>query len=127
MTDALRFFVAGPAVPKARARVGRGHAYTPERTAAWEQCIALAFRQAFPDHEPWGRDVCVGIDVEVLAPGRGPRARIRGDASNLQKAVEDALNEICYVDDIQIVDSHASKRRVTPGETPGVIVKLWRV
>src|SRR5690606_35141301 len=113
---------------KARARVvtanGRTHSYTPDRTAAWEGEIVRAFRAAYPEHEPWGPDVPVRMVVEVVCPGRGKRARIRGDASNFLKGIEDALNGWAYHDDIQIVEARVTKRRARRGEFPGVVVTI---
>lgn len=131
MGDRVEFFVPGPPVPKARARVvttrGRTRAFTPDRTASWEARIAWRFRECFAGREPWPKDTCVGMLVEVIVSGKGPRASIRGDFDNFGKATSDALNTLAWHDDIQVVDARIIKRRARPRETPGIRVTLWRV
>jgi crossover junction endodeoxyribonuclease RusA len=128
----LGFRVQGVPVPKARARVvttdnGTTHAFTPPATIAWERAIERAFTNAYPNHQPFPRGVEVGVSIEIIAPGKGPTASIKGDLDNQIKALLDGLNGVAYTDDIQVVAIHAMKRRVRRGELPGAEVKIWQV
>jgi crossover junction endodeoxyribonuclease RusA len=132
VSQPLSFRVRGVAVPKARARVvtndnGTTRAFTPPTTVAWERAIEKAFTDAYPHHRPFPKGVEVGVSIEIIAPGDGPTASIKGDLDNQIKALLDGLNKVAYTDDIQVVVIHAMKRRVRRGELPGAEVKIWQV
>jgi Holliday junction resolvase RusA-like endonuclease len=101
-------WVPGTPVPKARPRVvvrnGKAHAYTDAHTVAWEQAIALAWRQTYPGFEP----LAGPLEVEVFVYMRDPN---KGDGDNLFKCVGDALNEVAWVDDSRIMRAIVEKRR----------------
>jgi Holliday junction resolvase RusA-like endonuclease len=101
-------WVPGTPVPKARPRVvmrnGKAHAYTDARTVAWEEFIALAWRQAYPGFEPLAGPLEVEVFVYMRNPGRG-------DGDNFLKAVEDSLNGVAWIDDSQIMRAVVEKRR----------------
>jgi len=85
-------------VPKGRPRLGRGHAYTPAATRAYEEHIAWAYKEAGgPLHEGL-------LDVTMVFRAQ----RWPGDLDNLVKAVLDALNGIAWRDDRQIRELHAA-------------------
>lgn len=90
----VAFVVPGSPVPKERARVVRGHAFTPERTRTAEAAIAWAAKAA------------------GVVPLSGPvaltclfycRNNVRGDIDNLVKLCSDALNGVAWADDKQVV------------------------
>lgn len=134
----LSFFVAGTPQGKGRARaarIGKGvRMYTPDKTAKYEHQIAWAAKLA---HAVM-LDGPVGLRVTILCaiPKYFTKAKReaaligplyptgRPDADNVAKAVQDALNHICYADDAQIVDLHATKRYAT---APGVQIEVWRI
>lgn len=123
---AYSFYVAGVPVPKGRPRLGRGgHTYTPARTEEWENTIRVAFRQAFPGAYPIPAGCAVAVRVDVFAPGDGPRCKIRGDVDNFVKAALDALNEIAFDDDTQVVEQHGAKYRAkAAGRLPGMLIEV---
>lgn len=120
----LTFFVAGVPVPKARARVVNGHAFTPERTVEWEQTVRQAFNRAYPSHQPYGPDVALSVEIKAEMPGKGKRARIRSDCDNLAKSCLDALEGLAYTNDRQVVELYVGKRRVGKTSLPGVHVRI---
>lgn len=95
--------ISGPPVPKARARVANGHAYTPAATLAYAKRVAWAAREAGIDESLWAAPL--RVTCWFFMPSRR-----RADVDNLQKAVWDACNGIVFKDDAQVVEAHAYKR-----------------
>jgi len=84
------------AVPKERPRVGRGHAWTPERTVAWAEQVGWAWKGKHRFAEPYrGR-------VSLLLAFFFSQRVTAADLDNLVKGVSDALNGLAYVDDRQV-------------------------
>lgn len=96
----VAFTVHGQPVPKARARVINGRAYTPAGTVKAELAIAAHARRAGvkPHDEP----------VHLVVRFYRFDAR-RCDLDNLVKTVGDALNGIAWNDDSQVVLLTAAK------------------
>lgn len=115
------FTVMGQPIPKARARVGAGGGFTPDRTVTAEQHVALAFRRAARSHRP---DAADRFGVFLLFM-RGNE--VRADIDNLVKLVLDALNGLAWVDDSQVVELSA-RRTVTSdpahARTEGLIYRI---
>ena len=115
----IEFTVPGNPIPKARPRViqrgKRTFAYTPRRTRNWEAAI----RAAAWEHVKLGplhrRPLAVTLTFYR-------ENHVRADTDNLAKAVLDALNGICYVDDAQIVDLHL--RRYVDSDNPRVEIRI---
>lgn len=93
----------GDPVPKGRPRVYNGHAMTPKRTVRAEERLFAEFRLKYPQAKPF--QCPVRLEAEFWMSHRG-----RPDLDNLLKLVLDSLNGIAYVDDAQVVESHACKR-----------------
>ena len=93
----------GDPVPKGRPRVYNGHAMTPKRTVRAEERLFAEFRLKYPQAKPY--QCPVRLEAEFWMSHRG-----RPDLDNLLKLVLDSLNGVAYVDDAQVVESHASKR-----------------
>jgi Holliday junction resolvase RusA-like endonuclease len=120
----LFFEVPGEPVGKARPRFTRqGHAYTPKKTSDYEREVRNSFRIAYPAHEPMAGPVSMEVYAFFGVPKSWPMKKReaalrsesllptgRPDASNVLKAVEDALNGLAYLDDSQIVDASVQKR-----------------
>ena len=98
----IEFVVPGVPVPKGRPRFGKdGRAHTPKRTRDFEAKVATTFKLLHPHHRPWTGEV----RMSVTAYG----AHHAADASNILKAVEDALNGVAYKDDVQVARTVAEK------------------
>ncbi|TCF63804.1 RusA family crossover junction endodeoxyribonuclease [Bifidobacterium longum] len=93
----------GDPVPKGRPRVYNGHAMTPKRTVRAEERLFAEFRLKYPQAKPY--QCPVRLEAEFWMSHRG-----RPDLDNLLKLVLDSLNGVAYVDDAQVVESHATKR-----------------
>lgn len=93
----LVFEVPGEPVPKARARVVGGHAYTPERTSAYERTVSLLSRAARSSHPQWPLDARYSLRI-TLYPGTARRS----DIDNAVKALADGMRGSVYLDDSQI-------------------------
>jgi hypothetical protein len=48
----------------------------------------------------------------------------RGDATNLAKGIEDALNKIAWADDSQVVELTVRRRWAKPGEDAGAYITI---
>ncbi len=92
----LSFTVHGPPVPKARARVVKGRAFTPKRTRDYESHVTAVAFAAASRCSKWPKDATYALIVVVW------RAANRGDLDNYLKAVSDALNGIAWNDDRQV-------------------------
>lgn len=89
-------------LPKERARVAQGRAYTPSRTSAYEQEIGyrcLAYMQA--------HDLYTIVDLVAVKLVFRRKSKVHVDLDNLIKAVLDGLNGIAYQDDHQVREIYA--------------------
>jgi len=133
----IEFVVPGNPRGKGRPRFSRnGHAYTPAETAAYENLIALACKDARGDKGPFigpvAMQIHVGKQVPASKPKRTKQAMLAGeirpatkpDLDNVIKAVLDGCNGVAYLDDKQIVELNATARYA---ETPGVRVVIEEV
>ena len=114
----IEFNVLGEPQGKARPRVVRGHAYTPVKTAAYEDHIRLAYKAAACGRQPAEKGVTLQITVvayyaipksaskpirDLMAIGT-IRPVKKPDVDNIGKIVLDALNGIAYHDDAQVTE-----------------------
>jgi len=118
----VHFTVPGKPSPKARARTTKtGHTYTPKPTQLAEARVLECFLAAHPGWDPivgpvrlyvhaffeppvsWSKkDKAAALDGTTYPTGRP-------DWDNIAKLVTDALNEVAYRDDSQIVEAHVHK------------------
>lgn len=115
----IEFTVPGQPIPKARARVVRGHAFTPETTAGHESVIVAEARNAGVRGEP---DAKAQWEIVCWFYRKGQR---RADLDNLLKTVLDALNGVVWADDNQIVAIKAYKRR--EDKLPRTLIEIREV
>jgi Holliday junction resolvase RusA-like endonuclease len=111
----------GAPVPKARARFGVGHTYTPQKTRDYERGIGWAAKIAMGGRPAITGVVRVTALFELPIPASWPKARraaaINGDISpaakpdldNFLKSALDAINGIAVADDAQVVEIAARK------------------
>jgi len=110
MSDCYRFFVEGNPIPKARARVVNGHAYTPQTTVEWEAQVRRNYIGPRFDGP---------VSIEMHFWRRNKR---RADLDNLEKAVMDSLNGVAWRDDSQVIEKY-SRKEVDPNR-PGVTIVI---
>ena len=131
----LQFSVPGEPRGKGRPRFTRtGHAYTDEKTAAYENLVRLAFDQKYDTWEPTKNPVKVDIIARCTPPkswserkkGRAYKDEIRKvtkpDCDNITKAVLDGLNKTAWMDDTQVIDIRCRKHY---WPVPELIVEIW--
>ena len=130
----MKFIVEGEPKGKARARVTKFATYTPDSTVLYENLVKLSFQQSKP------RDYIVSenyISMTIIAYFKIPKATSKikkklmlenklrpdkkPDIDNIVKIICDALNEIAYRDDKQIIDLRIMKYY---SENPKVEVML---
>lgn len=113
----IRFEIPGKPVPKARPRVVNGHAFTPEKTKAYEQLVATQYRAAGGTLH--GNPVAVTIAVWYEMPKSWPKRKkldqkglphaSKPDLDNVIKSILDGLNGVAWEDDAQVYKIHAVK------------------
>lgn len=135
MSQLMSLFLPGNPVPKARARVAKGHAYTPATTKAYETAVKLGFKVAMAREgwQPIIGPVWINLLFTLPVPASWNKTKrhdalsgriaptSKPDLTNLAKACEDALNGIAYADDSAIVHLQVSKRY---GREPGVTIQV---
>lgn len=123
--EALTFTVPGVARGKGRPRIGKigQHArmFTDSQTAAYENLVALAARQALRGRAPFAEPVKVTAIVRMVPPQSASKkaraamlagAQLPGkkpDLDNVLKAVLDGCNGVAFVDDALITQIAARK------------------
>lgn len=123
--DAITFTVYGQPVAKARARafVRQGHIshYTPDKTARYENLVALTAAKAMQGTPLIQHPIKLTIQAFLAIPqswsDKKQQAAAAGqitptkrpDLDNIVKAVKDGLNRIAWHDDAQVVICNASK------------------
>jgi Holliday junction resolvase RusA-like endonuclease len=125
--------VEGTPVAKGRPVFGRGHVYTPAATRKFETDAGWMARAAMkgrpPLQGPLSMDLLINLGAPASWPAKCKAAALTGlvmptgrpDRDNLQKAICDAFRRIVFLDDAQIVTSHARKRF---GATPKLVATV---
>jgi len=138
MTEEISITVCGEPVGKGRPRFSRSgpfvRAYTPQKTASFENLVKLEYEYQAKNFRFDDNDM---LDLRVIAYFSIPRSiskskrkmmldgQIRPtkkpDSDNILKAVADALNQVAYRDDKQIVDTQVRKFY---SETPRTVISI---
>ena len=117
------FQVPGEPVGKGRPRFTRqGRAYTPAKTAKYENLVSLAFQQMYPNHVPFENAVEMKMIAYFSIPKSWSKTK-KPDTDNIAK-VKDALNGIAFKDDSQVVKETIIKRYA---EVPKLIIYIKEV
>jgi Holliday junction resolvase RusA-like endonuclease len=117
------FVVDGLPKAKERPRLGKSGVYTPKKTKAYENQVALlaslAMKKANVDlmHGPVRMDIIVGMKIPKSFSKKkvkqieeyGMYNIVRPDIDNILKAIGDGLNNIVYKDDSQICEGSFKK------------------
>lgn len=122
MTFQTMFTVYGEPVAKGRPRFTKqGRTYTPKKTHDYESEVAMMAKTAMGTAEPLETPVAIYVYVTFPIPKSYSKKRTeaclngserhtkRPDLDNIVKAITDAINDIVYKDDSQIVSIHATK------------------
>ena len=112
-------------VPKGRPRFNVHYNYvsthTPPKTKKFEQDVALFYIQSNSPKFEQGTPISVTIEFGMAIPKSTTKKRksamlqgliqhtVKPDLDNLTKAILDALNDLAWHDDAQIVELHACK------------------
>lgn len=131
----IKFTIPGTPVGKARPRVTRYGAYTPEKTVNYETLVKEMFAIKYPKHEmlegPLKMEIRAFFPIPkstskkkaaLMATGE-IRPTKKPDTSNILKIIEDALNKIAYNDDSQIVSSCIDKYYIEDAPYVEVVIK----
>lgn len=134
MTGSVFICVPGEPVGKGRPRVAmRGHRpsmYTPQKTADYEQQVKAEAEKSMCGSTPFAGPVELKLQVFTGIPKSYPKRKAEAarlgkiaptkkpDIDNVVKAVCDSLNGVVWVDDVQVVDLHVTKRF---GDEPCII------
>lgn len=136
----IEFVVPGEPVGKGRPRAFRMGAgvrmFTPDKTARYENLVAMAAQQAMGGRAPMEGPVELDLVLITTPPAswsKKKRAAALGgefppetkpDWDNVGKAICDAMNGIVFIDDKQVADAQVRKRY---GQIPEarVIVREW--
>lgn len=135
----IQFTIPGEPQGKARARTGKGFAYTPEKTVNYEALIKQIYVFEALKGKPKGL-IEKPVEMAILAFYGIPKSYSKGkllaaqhnvirptkkpDADNIAKIVCDALNNVAYKDDTQVVKLTVEKYY---SELPRVEVGLKEV
>lgn len=115
------FTVPGPPVAKGRPRVGKFGTYTPEKTVNYENLVQFSYLQKYKNAEPMEGYLKIEMIFFMPIPKSTSKKRKelmlqrkilpdkKPDYDNMAKAISDALNNITYKDDNQIVEAHIYK------------------
>ena len=131
MTFVVTYQVEGNPVGKGRPRFARRgnfvSTYSPTKTRDYESLIKDAAQKAMGSNELLETPVTVAIYITVPIPSSYSKKRIEAclsgserpikkpDIDNIAKCFQDAMNEIVYLDDTQVLTLHVTKVYGTVG------------
>ena len=140
--NVLKFVVPGEPVGKGRPKFstvsGYPRAYTPDKTARYENLVKIAFRNEYPSFDPFVKGIPLKIEMlayfgipaswsakkQKLAIAGYIRPTKKPDSDNISK-LKDALNGIVWHDDAQVVDEHIAKM-YSDKPRMEVRIEVWR-
>ena len=131
---ALPFVPTAKGRPKFRVIRGHVHAFTPAKTKDFEYRVREYYKGAaggckFAKGVPISVSIEFGMPIPLSTSKKRTEEMIRGtikhaikpDLDNLTKSILDALNEVAWHDDAQIVELHINKRYV---KTPNIYITI---
>jgi Holliday junction resolvase RusA-like endonuclease len=136
----IEFTIPGQPVAKGRPKFARrgAHvvAYTPQKTASYENLVKLAATTAMAGRAPTDRPVRLAVSLALQVPASWSnkrralaiagtiRATKKPDADNVLKGIKDGCNGIVWRDDAQVVEIQLRKDYA---ETPGAVVMVREI
>jgi Holliday junction resolvase RusA-like endonuclease len=131
-SETVDFVIPGQPVGKGRPKFARrGNfvtTYTPEKTASYENLVKVAAQTAMKGANPLAVAVSAVIVLRVMPPASWPqkkrtaalageiRPTSKPDIDNVIKGIFDAMNDIVFLDDKQVVDLYVRKEYATRAE-----------
>lgn len=126
----------GKGRPKFSTHGGFPKAYTPAKTANYENLVKLAFQHS--NEKPFEKDAQLRAEIKAFFPipkstSKKKRAEMldgqirptkKPDADNIAKSILDALNGVAYYDDAQICELFVFKYY---GDNPCVELSIMEV
>jgi crossover junction endodeoxyribonuclease RusA len=129
----LDVFVAGlPAAQGSKKHVGGGVLVESSKAVApWRTLVAWHIAQVW-DVGPLESAVRLRLEFVMARPVATPKRRTplaikRPDLDKLARSIFDSVTGICWRDDSQVIDLHASKRLAERDEIPGVRIQIGQV
>ena len=106
----IKFTAEIEPVPLSRPRINTRtrQAFYPKRSNDFKEALGIIARSAMQGKNPFVGKLKIILD---LYRNRKIDSKSYGDVDNHQKAIFDALNKICYVDDCQIVKVICEKHK----------------
>ena len=129
LIQVLKVFHRGEAVAKGRAKkkFGQAKSFTPTKTKHAEKNFGDLVFEAMNEGEPIGREVPLAVEIIVVRPRPASASKrqlfpiARPDLDNYYKLYLDAMNEIVYMDDSNVVNLSGWK---VFGPIPGVWLRV---
>ena len=126
MSNSVDFIVPGSPIGKGRPRFARRgnfvQAYTPEKTASYENLVKLKAMEAMQGRPPIDGPVSMELSLFIAPPASWSKRKTaeaiygslmptsKPDIDNVLKGICDAMNEIVFRDDKQVCDVRIIKR-----------------
>lgn len=133
----IAFTIPGQPVAKGRPKFARrgAHvvAYTPAKTASYENLVKMAAAEAMGSVQPTGAPLALTVTLNLQIPASWSKKRRasaaagaicatkKPDADNVLKGIKDGCNGIVWADDAQVVRIMLEKRY---SETPSAVVEV---
>jgi Holliday junction resolvase RusA-like endonuclease len=114
----VHLVIEGVPVPLQRSRTRSGRHYLPGRSRVYRDLVQTTWMAA-------GRP-SLG-DAEFTLSARFYGARANADLDNLVKAILDALNELAFADDSQLVCLSGCHKLAVDAGGPRAVIDLWTV
>lgn len=115
----MRLTILGEPCAKQRPRLGKGFTYTPEKTVNYETLVKQLYIMQEKERLEGALKMTVNafFSIPKSASKKNREKMLRGeirptkrpDWDNIGKIISDALNEMAYKDDCQIVDARVRK------------------
>lgn len=124
----ITFTVNHEILGKPRPRFSNGHVYTPAKFLNYEKLIANSYRLV-SSHKAT-KPVSVEIDIYDALPKSRPKKiqseenTFKPDIDNVAKIVLDALNDVAYIDDAQVISLKVTKHQRERNITSHIKVKI---
>jgi Holliday junction resolvase RusA-like endonuclease len=115
-TKRVQLTIPGCPIPLQRSRTRSGKHYLPKHSRAYRETVQGCWLEA-------GRPSLGDVSFSMSARFYGARAT--ADLDNLVKAILDALNELAFADDRQLVCLSGCHRLPADTDGPRTEIELW--